>query len=43
VYLTPDWVVDPYCDDVNPAPDKLLELEATDEVILSMLDDEVVP
>lgn len=43
VYLTPDWVVDPYCDEVNPAPDKLLELEATDEVILSMLDEEVVP
>lgn len=36
-------MVDPYCDDVNPAPDKLLELEATDDVILSIFDDDVVP
>ena len=38
-YLTPDWEVDPYCEDVNPVPDKLLELEVTDEVILSMFDE----
>ena len=40
-YLTDDWELDPYWLDDNPVPDKLLELEATDDVILSMLDEEV--
>lgn len=43
MYLTPDCEVDPYCDEVKPTPDMLLELEATDELILSMFDDDVVP
>lgn len=39
LYLTPDCDVDPYCDEVKPVPDKLLELEVTDEVIRSMFDE----
>lgn len=41
VYLMPDCELDPNWDEVIPVPDKLLELEVTDEVILSMLDEEV--
>ena len=40
-YLTPDCEVDPYCDVLNPVPDKLLELEVIDELILSMFDEDV--
>lgn len=36
-------MVEPYCEDVKLAPEMLLELEATDDDIRSILDDDDAP